>query len=122
MVQARAHAAYPAHDEDLTMPDDRDPVEVTADRLVAAVRRAEQKDPGMDGLPTEVIRRLLRHYEVEGSGPFPHDMLRYDEAWLRRDEPGTGRRRVGVVGIHPPTVARWASFGWRVVPVAEDPR
>ena len=96
-----------------------DLVETTVNRLVAAVRRAEAKDPEMEGITTEVIRQLLFHYEVEGDGAFPYDMLRYDEAWVRRDEPGTGTRRIHVVGIHPPTAARWNSFGWRVHPARQ---
>lgn len=65
-------------------------------------------------------------FKVEGRGPFPIDMLRYDSAW-----PATGadasiienlnhvreRRTVTLnsIGIGAPTIARWNSFLWRVV-------
>lgn len=64
--------------------------------------------------------------EVEGSGEFPFDMLRYDSC-----VPATGEdagklhhyhdelRRVRLlmheVGRGGPTVGRWQSFGWKVV-------
>lgn len=95
-----------------------DIVEVTARRLVAAVRRAESKDPvEMEGLSGEVASQLLHHYEVEGNGVFPYDMLRYDRAFLLSDDRDTSRqRRVPVAGLTRPTIARWNSFGWRVIP------
>jgi hypothetical protein len=99
-------------------PSETDPVEAMAKRLVAAVHRAESKDPtAMEGLSGEVASRLLHRYEVEGSGSFPTDMLRYDRAFLLADDRDAPRKRtVSVAGVTKPTVARWNSFGWRVVP------
>jgi hypothetical protein len=70
----------------------------------------------------------LHRYVVIGRGPFPEDMLRYDSCWPSRqsDVPlprhhiegpgmaGTNLHRVEIVGIKPPTTARWNSFGWAV--------
>jgi hypothetical protein len=53
-------------------------------------------------------------YEVlRVAGPLfvPQDMLRYDEATVVTSGPG----RATLVSPYPPTVARWASFGWRVI-------
>lgn len=99
-----------------------DTVEVTARRLVTAVRRAESKDPDeMEGLSSEVASQLLHRYEVEGNDVFPHDMLRYDRAFLLSDDRDAPRqRRVSIAGLTRPTVARWNSFGWRVLPT-KDP-
>jgi hypothetical protein len=66
-------------------------------------------------------------FDVEGKGSFPIDMLRYDLCW-----PATGEdssmieavvhprltRQIRMRGLKPPTVARWASFGWTVVEVS----
>jgi hypothetical protein len=62
---------------------------------------------------------------VVGDGDFPYDMLRYDLAW-----PATGGdsaligynnktsvRRIELRSLKLPTIARWASFGWKVVAV-----
>jgi hypothetical protein len=66
------------------------------------------------------------HYEVVGYGPFPFDMLRYDAAWPAggptvsymaldyRQAWELGVVTLGLVGLQPPTEARWQSFGWRV--------
>lgn len=57
---------------------------------------------------------------VAGDGPFPADMLRYDDCWPAWQDDvsaafvGRGQRIVRVMGIRPFTVARWRSFGWRV--------
>jgi hypothetical protein len=72
-------------------------------------------------------------FEVEGVGPFPFDMLRYDGCYPASSEDATamGRsnpkiaRRVRLTtlrgflpDVNPanvgPTTARWLSFGWRV--------
>lgn len=75
----------------------------------------------------------LIHFTVEGTGPFPFDMLRYDVCWPLRQEDTAAMERLfrpsskggrpvrGPVRItlatngHPPTVARWKSFGWKVI-------
>ncbi len=68
---------------------------------------------------------------VKGSGTFPLDMLRYDRACpaTERDSglmEAEGVREVDVLvhSVNPrkyerdvPTVARWESFGWKVVKV-----
>lgn len=65
-------------------------------------------------------------YIVEGSGSFPVDMLRYDWSapFSELDSAGIaqsdGKRRVKLVrfcrGEFSITQARWASFGWTLVP------
>ena len=69
-------------------------------------------------------------YTVSGRGEFPLDMLRYDEcgfatqadraAALGELVPSThvpGQRNIDMVSEsgRRPTVARWESFGWKVV-------
>jgi len=66
-------------------------------------------------------------YWVEGAGTFPLDMLRYDSAcpateqdtWtIGYDERRTvALRRFAKEPRKGPQVARWTSFGWRVVGV-----
>jgi hypothetical protein len=56
---------------------------------------------------------------VEGAGPFPDDMLRYDRAVFesRAQELKSrmrGRRQVVVICEDAPTEARWESFLWYV--------
>lgn len=67
-------------------------------------------------------------YEVEGRGPFPVDMLRYDASWpvreaedsyqgigLREPECYEGTRVVRLRTIRPKlTEERWRSFGWKI--------
>jgi hypothetical protein len=64
---------------------------------------------------------ILHVFTVTGTHDFPYDMLRYDTCWPERemDTPKLGRRstdtrRVGMIGLHEPTGARWSSFGWEV--------
>lgn len=68
---------------------------------------------------------------VEGRGPFPIDMLRYDSAFPYREEDSslvkpvlTERRRVVLcrrgVNESEGSSARWASFGWLVVLATAD--
>jgi len=60
-------------------------------------------------------------FVVEGNGPFPWDMLRYDGAYPSRERDTATmlcsheRRTVGLCSGHPPTVKRWRSFGWLVI-------
>lgn len=68
-------------------------------------------------------------YNVEGKGAFPLDMLRYDLCWpataggaqqISRSIDGLStdlrlERTIMIKGLKPPTVARWASFGWKVL-------
>ena len=65
-------------------------------------------------------------YTVAGIGTFPIDMLRYDQAYPdteqdsgtiygtlnRRERPDHGNGTVNLVGLRPPTLGRWQSFGW----------
>lgn len=63
-------------------------------------------------------------YQMQGSGDFPFDMLRYDLCWPATEQdsrllptdrhPYTGRV-ITLKGLKPPTQGRWASFGWVVV-------
>lgn len=62
-------------------------------------------------------------YEVRGSGPFPADMLRYDQCWPQSSEflgdildqsPTAPRRRVVLESHKRPTPGRWDSFGWYI--------
>ncbi len=67
-------------------------------------------------------------FVVRGSGPFPFDMLRFDECWPVRAEDGNAMAvepgaapvtiRMRTRAPHPstrPTDRRWESFGWKVV-------
>jgi hypothetical protein len=62
-------------------------------------------------------------FTVEGKGMFPLDMLRYDLCWPAGggDAAHIGgtyeaaSRQIRMRGLKPPTVGRWASFGWTVV-------
>lgn len=69
------------------------------------------------------------YFAVSGSGDFPFDMLRYDACWPSSslDASSIGQpcyserkgHRVVILACRPggygvvPTVARWASFGWK---------
>lgn len=68
-------------------------------------------------------------FVVAGCGQFPADMLRYDECWPAdalsadaialntQDMRARESRRTVKVITHRrgPTIARWRSFGWRVI-------
>jgi hypothetical protein len=72
-------------------------------------------------------------FTVEGTYPFPTDMLRYDQCWpkreaedsvqlseammLRRHTDPDRKRRVTLTTnkFTAPTTGRWESFGWKVV-------
>lgn len=72
-------------------------------------------------------------FTVIGSGPFPADMLRYDECWPATENDAhavvletTGmrakqshRRVTLVTGKHGSPSGRWASFGWAIVLVGD---
>jgi hypothetical protein len=76
----------------------------------------------------------VKQFTVEGTYPFPTDMLRYDQCWpareatdsiqlaesmmLRRTSEPNRKRRVTLTtnNVNAPTTGRWESFGWRVVP------
>jgi len=61
-------------------------------------------------------------FKVEGVGPFPLDMLRYDQCWPKAQddvhEMGTNtahpKRTVTLLTHTRVTEKRWASFGWTV--------
>lgn len=72
-----------------------------------------------------------KRFTVEGPGPFPIDMLRYDSCWPfssadairieashRRNAPTHGPFRVTLEtnAEHAPTDGRWSSFGYTVLP------
>jgi hypothetical protein len=76
-----------------------------------------------------VSRQLkLIYYDVIGAGQFPVDMLRYDSAFPANSNAVTAISRAICqatfadpkievrLGSHKrPTIARWRSFGWRVL-------
>jgi hypothetical protein len=66
------------------------------------------------------------HYTVSGTYGFPIDMLRYDEAWPNSEidsalivqtanHNSAEAPQIRIVGLRSPTVARWESFGWKVL-------
>ena len=73
------------------------------------------------------MKTYATDFEVQGSGDFPVDMLRYDRCFptlsdsavaigMTRNAP---KRSVSLRSIHQyrdwkPTTGRWQSFGWRV--------
>lgn len=61
-------------------------------------------------------RSKLFVYEVTGRGEVPADMLRYDVAFLRGEVRTTSRGETAatLTSRVAPTVARWATFGFRV--------
>jgi hypothetical protein len=64
----------------------------------------------------------VRYFIVRGRGPFPHDMLRYDDAWALTgvDDPNVAgwkqpwRSVVCATSTRACPTARWQSFGWSV--------
>ena len=84
--------------------------------------------------PTQEIQTIMNSntiitFVVEGSGRFPIDMLRYDQAWPATVQAGIditstephddqGNRVVQLHAKQQPTIGRWASFGWQVISVS----
>lgn len=78
----------------------------------------------------------IQTFVVAGRGVFPFDMLRYDRCWPAREDQawvlGTGSDGVDreielkryVLGRNKevPTLDRWKSFGWQVVPGTTEER
>lgn len=82
------------------------------------------------------MKKERRQFTVEGQGPFPIDMLRYDQCWPKSEGEDTGvieqsirsrpPRQAPQGGWPPyrvtletdsesaPTYGRWESFGWKV--------
>lgn len=79
---------------------------------------ARQKDKLIEAAQNAIT------FDVEGQGQFPLDMLRYDLCWPASEADatminmGTGLRPVRLKGLKSPTVARWASFGWKAIEVS----
>ena len=81
-------------------------------------------------------KKVYYRFYVEGQGPFPIDMLRYDRAWPDSEPDaysisrtfdhylppkGTSRAiRLAMFDNHGPTVGRWDSFGWKVTEVTKE--
>jgi hypothetical protein len=76
--------------------------------------------------------RTFWYFTVEGTYPFPHDMLRYDACYPPNSEAAacdmaSNRHKAGeksrvhsvqlVTEQHEPTDGRWRSFGWKVTSV-----
>lgn len=81
----------------------------------------------MERTPIEANSRpkAIYRYTVTGTGVFPIDMLRCDQAWPAIQEaisavgPGdlrhpAERRTVELQSYRPPMIDRWKSFGWLV--------
>lgn len=79
----------------------------------------------------------FHHYTVEGSTPFPIDMLRYDHSYPANVAASTtidklynrleGRHQLALSAVTDnktwvPTTGRWRSFGWDVLPDVETVR
>lgn len=73
-------------------------------------------------------------FTVTGTGPFPFDMLRFDECWPasitdaiameRASQAGHAHREsinLRAFGFTRPTLARWDSFGWKVSHINGEP-
>lgn len=87
-------------------------------------------------MSTRKQKHHVMSFTVEGRGPFPFDMLRYDRAWPADQMSVTklatlaqefGYRRVELVRAYPvggdpnPAFERWASYGWRVITISGEP-
>ena len=86
----------------------------TAQKTPHKARHPRKRDNATDAEP-------YYHYEMEGYGEFPLDMLRYDNARFAsvNDEriarnSDLGARVVGIISRQQPTLARWRSFGWEL--------
>lgn len=71
-----------------------------------------------------MTRRELVDFTVQGTGPFPLDMLRFDECWPVADEDVRALEglhfQLAIIRMRShrgPTTGRWNSFGWRVTEV-----
>lgn len=79
----------------------------------------------------KATKLYLFRFTVEGTGPFPTDMLRYDSCWPEKEnearslvdpdpdysKPRTIHLRRASLNGNGPTILRWNSFGWRVTNV-----
>jgi hypothetical protein len=86
---------------------------------------------GRGGTIRMPLARTPYTFAVEGDGPFPLDMLRYDSCLPHtetdsllikesmRDDPGFVHKRIIVVKSYgqKPTKRRWETFGWTVLGV-----
>lgn len=74
--------------------------------------------------PDERPRKEFEYW-VTGTGQFPWDMLRYDQAWPATSEDAVkltdgptswnaGRRSIKLKSFSQPTIDRWSSFIWSV--------
>jgi hypothetical protein len=74
-------------------------------------------------LPASERPDTLYEYWVTGRDEFPVDMLRYDAAWpIEGDVNGREARSVKLRSYRSPTILRWNSFLWWVLPPGVDPR
>tara|TARA_R110002020_G_scaffold32996_3_gene101034 strand:+ start:614 stop:937 length:324 start_codon:yes stop_codon:yes gene_type:complete len=82
--------------------------------------------------PNKTFQGSIIAFVVEGSGRFPIDMLRYNQAWpatvqagidITTTEPHNdlGNRTVRLNATQQPTIGRWASFGWQVISISPMP-
>lgn len=83
------------------------------------------------------LKLMMTTFTVEGTGSFPTDMLRYDQCWPTNESHDSkaiansfSEHNIGApwkiglttVGLAAPTVDRWASFGWKVIPESINAR
>ena len=82
--------------------------------------------------PNKTFQGSITTFVVEGSGRFPIDMLRYNQAWPATVQAGIditttephddlGNRTVRLNATQQPTIGRWASFGWQVISISPMP-
>ncbi len=62
-----------------------------------------------------------QEFYVSGDGPFPFDMLRYDQCWPANESSSfilaeRGMRVIEMVSNTRITPGRWESYGWRLYP------
>lgn len=73
-----------------------------------------------------MVRQLRYKFSVRGSVALPIDMLRYDQCWPATEVDAKraaasirfeteGSVTIELRGPRRPTLARWESFGWRVI-------
>lgn len=92
------------------------------------------QSPSTQSHSVQQLAETRHYFVVAGSGEFPGDMLRHDQCWpiseedagkvvrnefhllTRRADFETERHvTLGSDSAHAPHIARWESFGWRVI-------
>jgi len=85
------------------------------------------------------MKLYYHRFTVEGTGHFPHDMLRYDGCWPSTSEDASkisfyihlepdkeAKRKIQLTSVGhkdwKPTLGRWQSFGWQVIEYGNERR